>query len=79
MPTGYCFCGCGGEAEIGRWFVLGHDITAAAALRAVQGETLPQRLVRVGYGRTARSSRKPSNRRAGCAAPAARTPERRPD
>ncbi|QNP67996.1 hypothetical protein [Streptomyces genisteinicus] len=50
VPTGYCFCGCGGEAEIGRWFVLGHDITAAAALRAVRGESLPQRLVGAGYG-----------------------------
>ncbi|TLQ39190.1 hypothetical protein [Streptomyces marianii] len=50
VPTGNCFCGCGGEAEIGRWFVAGHDITAAAALRAVQGESLPQRLVRAGYG-----------------------------
>lgn len=30
VPTGDGFCGCGGEAGIGRWFVLGHDITAAA-------------------------------------------------
>ncbi|WP_329020284.1 hypothetical protein [Streptomyces sp. NBC_01601] len=51
LPTGYCFCGCGGEAEIGRWFVRGHDITAAAALRAVQGGlTLQQRLVDAGFG-----------------------------
>lgn len=51
VPTGDCFCGCGGEAEIGRWFVRGHDITAAAALRAVQGGlSLPQRLVEAGFG-----------------------------
>lgn len=51
LPTGDCFCGCGGEAEIGRWFVRGHDITAAAALRAVQGGlSLPQRLVEAGFG-----------------------------
>ncbi|ANP53601.1 hypothetical protein AVL59_32280 [Streptomyces griseochromogenes] len=50
MPTGDCFCGCGEEAEIGRWFVLGHDITAAAALRALQGMKLPQRLVTAGFG-----------------------------
>ncbi|WP_331752637.1 hypothetical protein OG440_40595 (plasmid) [Streptomyces sp. NBC_00637] len=50
MPTGDCFCGCGGEAEIGRWFVRGHDITAAAALRAVEGLSLPQRLVAAGFG-----------------------------
>lgn len=50
LPTGDCFCGCGGEAEIGRWFVRGHDITAAAALRAVEGQNLPQRLVQAGFG-----------------------------
>ncbi|MFF4933429.1 hypothetical protein ACFY2H_31740 [Streptomyces griseofuscus] len=50
MPTGDCFCGCGAEAEIGRWFVRGHDITAAAALRALQGMRLPQQLVSLGFG-----------------------------
>ncbi|MEO3978964.1 hypothetical protein [Streptomyces sp. CAU 1734] len=51
VPTGDCFCGCGGEAEIGRWFVRGHDITAAAALRAVEGGlSLPQRLAEAGFG-----------------------------
>ncbi|MFF4205764.1 hypothetical protein ACFYZ8_34510 [Streptomyces sp. NPDC001668] len=50
VPTGGCFCGCGEEAEIGRWFVRGHDITAAAALRALEGMKLPQRLVSLGFG-----------------------------
>ncbi|GLF98027.1 hypothetical protein [Streptomyces yaizuensis] len=50
VPTGDCFCGCGGEAEIGRWFVRGHDITAAAALRALEGMKLPRRLVSLGFG-----------------------------
>ncbi|MFE0373933.1 hypothetical protein [Streptomyces tendae] len=51
LPTGDCFCGCGGEAGIGRWFMLGHDITAAGALRAVEGGlSLPQRLVEAGFG-----------------------------
>lgn len=50
VPTGDCFCGCGAEAEIGRWFVRGHDITAAAALRALQGMKLPQQLVSLGFG-----------------------------
>ncbi|MFJ3182341.1 hypothetical protein ACIPJN_28670 [Streptomyces sp. NPDC086796] len=50
VPTGDCFCGCGEEAEIGRWFVRGHDITAAAALRALEGMKLPQRLVSLGFG-----------------------------
>ncbi|MEV7157261.1 hypothetical protein AB0N77_21980 [Streptomyces misionensis] len=51
VPTGDCFCGCGGEAGIGRWFVRGHDITAAGALRAVKGGlSLPQQLVEAGFG-----------------------------
>ncbi|MGW3196728.1 hypothetical protein ACWDBD_19465 [Streptomyces sp. NPDC001118] len=51
VPTGECFCGCGAEAEIGRWFVRDHDNTAAAALRAVEGGlSLPQRLVEAGFG-----------------------------
>ncbi|MER8120664.1 hypothetical protein [Streptomyces sp. NPDC094031] len=51
LPTGDCFCGCGGEAEVGRWFIQGHDITAAGALRAVEGGlSLPQRLAKAGFG-----------------------------
>ncbi|MBQ0891113.1 hypothetical protein KBZ94_40430 [Streptomyces sp. RM72] len=51
LPTGDCFCGCGAEVGIGRWFVPGHDITAAGALRAVEGGlSLPQRLVEAGFG-----------------------------
>lgn len=51
LPTGDCFCGCGGEAEIGRWFVRGHDSAAAVALRAVEGGlSLPQRLVDASFG-----------------------------
>ncbi|WP_217226125.1 hypothetical protein [Streptomyces anulatus] len=50
MPTGDCFCGCGEEAGIGSWFVRGHDITAAAALRALEGKKLPERLVSLGFG-----------------------------
>lgn len=51
VPTGDCFCGCGAEVGIGRWFVPGHDITAAGALRAVEGGlSLPQRLVEAGFG-----------------------------
>ncbi|WP_274036256.1 hypothetical protein [Streptomyces sp. MMBL 11-1] len=50
VPTGICFCGCGSDAEIGRWFVRGHDITASAALRALEGTGLAQRLVAAGYG-----------------------------
>ncbi|MCL3999178.1 hypothetical protein [Streptomyces lavenduligriseus] len=51
LPTGHCFCGCGQEVGIDRWFVFGHDITAADALRAVQGGlSLPQLLAEAGFG-----------------------------
>ncbi|MEY9839405.1 hypothetical protein [Streptacidiphilus sp. EB103A] len=50
VPTGLCFCGCGADVEIGRFFARGHDIIAAAALRAVDGATLAQRLSAAGYG-----------------------------
>ncbi|MFG2961401.1 hypothetical protein ACGF5O_47760 [Streptomyces sp. NPDC048291] len=45
-----CFCGCGEKAEMGRWFVQGHDVTAAAALRAVKESRLPHQLVVAGFG-----------------------------
>ncbi|WP_328373079.1 hypothetical protein OG800_49635 (plasmid) [Streptomyces sp. NBC_00445] len=45
-----CFCGCGENAEVGRWFIQGHDVTAAAALRAVEELRLPRQLVAAGFG-----------------------------
>ncbi|MFJ2420233.1 hypothetical protein [Streptomyces brevispora] len=45
-----CFCGCGEEAELGRRFVQGHDVTAAAALRAVEELRLPHQLAVLGFG-----------------------------
>ncbi|MDT0453747.1 hypothetical protein RM609_32410 [Streptomyces sp. DSM 40473] len=35
---------------MGRWFVQGHDVTAAAALRAVEELRLPHQLVSAGFG-----------------------------
>ncbi|WP_345620000.1 hypothetical protein [Streptomyces ziwulingensis] len=45
-----CFCGCGENAEVDRWFAQGHEVTAAAALHAVQGLRLAHELVSLGYG-----------------------------
>ncbi|RLU82534.1 hypothetical protein CTZ27_29855 [Streptomyces griseocarneus] len=44
-----CFCGCG-EGVTGGWFAQGHDVTAAAALRAVEELRLPHQLVAAGFG-----------------------------
>lgn len=35
---------------MGNWFVRGHDVTAAAALRAVEALRLPHQLMSLGYG-----------------------------
>lgn len=35
---------------MGRWFVPGHDVTAAAALRAVEELRLPHQLMSLGFG-----------------------------
>jgi hypothetical protein len=35
---------------MGRWFVQGHDVTAAAALRAVEDLRQPHQLAVLGFG-----------------------------
>ncbi|MFF4531533.1 hypothetical protein ACFY1P_19970 [Streptomyces sp. NPDC001407] len=45
-----CFCGCGENAGVAGWFVQGHDVTAAAALRAVEDLRLPHQLMSLGFG-----------------------------
>lgn len=35
IPTGYCWCGCGGETTLGSFFLSGHDKRAQAALLAL--------------------------------------------
>lgn len=38
LPTGQCWCGCGGEAAIGRFFLPGHDkVAESAVIRLVYG------------------------------------------
>lgn len=34
MPTGECWCGCGGETSIGAFFLTGHDKTAESRVIA---------------------------------------------
>ncbi|MEC4016125.1 hypothetical protein [Streptomyces sp. H27-D2] len=45
IPTGTCWCGCGKEVGIGRFFAQGHDKVAEAALMAVRyGASVPRLL-----------------------------------
>lgn len=51
IPTGECWCGCGRDAGIGKFFVPGHDKTAESALIALRyGGTVPHFLHAHGYG-----------------------------
>lgn len=51
IPTGTCWCGCGREVTIGKFFAPGHDKQAEALLLAVEfGGSVPQLLQHYGYG-----------------------------
>ncbi|MEV7441353.1 hypothetical protein AB0O22_09415 [Streptomyces sp. NPDC091204] len=51
IPNGKCWCGCGKDANIGKFFAQGHDKVAEAALMAVQYEaSVPRLLAEHGYG-----------------------------
>lgn len=38
LPTGTCWCGCGGEVALGAFFARGHDKVAEAALLTTRYE-----------------------------------------
>ncbi|MGW7630548.1 hypothetical protein ACWGKO_16660 [Streptomyces griseoincarnatus] len=51
IPTGTCWCGCGQDANIGKFFTQGHDKVAEAALMAVRYDaSVPRLLAEHGYG-----------------------------
>lgn len=51
LPTGNCWCGCGREASIGKFFAQGHDKIAESALIALEYEaSVPHFLHAHGYG-----------------------------
>lgn len=51
LPNGFCWCGCGKEVGLGRFFAAGHDKIAEAALMAVRYEaSVPRLLAEHGYG-----------------------------
>lgn len=51
LPNGFCWCGCGREVGLGRFFAAGHDKIAEAALMAVSYEaSVPRLLAEHGYG-----------------------------
>jgi hypothetical protein len=51
IPTGNCWCGCGKEIGLGKFFAPGHDKVAEAALIALKyGGSVPHLLHHYGYG-----------------------------
>lgn len=51
IPTGSCWCGCGREAKLGKFFAPGHDKVAEAALVAVRYQaSVPRLLTEHGFG-----------------------------
>lgn len=51
IPTGTCWCGCGKEVGLGKFFTQGHDKIAEAAYMAVHHEASVARLLAEhGYG-----------------------------
>ena len=57
IPTGDCWCGCGQETELGKFFRSGHDKVAEAAVIQVEYGTVAGFLSRHGYGPGGRNPR----------------------
>lgn len=49
LPTGECWCGCGGETARGSFFLSGHDKVAQAAVLLVEYGGVPEFLAKHGY------------------------------
>ncbi|MGW2116033.1 hypothetical protein [Streptomyces zhihengii] len=51
IPTGTCWCGCGTDVGLGKFFAVGHDKRAESALIALEYEgSVPHFLHAHGYG-----------------------------
>nr|WSX25611.1 hypothetical protein OG690_37975 [Streptomyces tubercidicus] len=51
IPTGNCWCGCGKEVGLGKFFAAGHDKAAESALIALKWNgSVPEFLHAHGYG-----------------------------
>lgn len=51
LPTGTCWCGCGGDTAIGKFFLQGHDKAAEGAILALlYDSSIPRMLQEHGYG-----------------------------
>jgi hypothetical protein len=58
LPTGECWCGCGGEAAIGRFFLPGHDKVAESAVIKLVYGGVPEFIDQQGFSPGKRNPRK---------------------
>lgn len=49
LPTGSCWCGCGGDTGRGSFFLPGHDKVAESAVILVEYGGVPEFLHKHGY------------------------------
>jgi hypothetical protein len=49
LPTGECWCGCGAEVPLGRFFVVGHDRRAVQRVIMEKFGSTPDFLLKTGY------------------------------
>ena len=49
IPTGKCWCGCGDDAELGKFFKSGHDRRAESAVIKVEYGSVVEFLAKKGY------------------------------
>lgn len=56
QPTGQCWCGCGNSTSRGAFFAPGHDKRAEAAIVKVEYGSVPDMLIRHGYGPGAKNA-----------------------
>jgi hypothetical protein len=57
LPTGQCWCGCGDEAKIGRFFLPGHDKAAESAVIELLYGGVAEFIVEQGFGPGKRNPR----------------------
>ena len=49
LPNGKCWCGCGADTELGRFFLSGHDRAAESAVIKVEYSSVVEFLSAHGY------------------------------
>ena len=50
IPDGKCWCGCGQDANLGRFFILSHDRWAESAIIKIHYGSIAAFLKAQGYG-----------------------------